>query len=141
MPRKWQINLSLAWLKGCDIVVAKVRFNLYQSLTNINKRKGWPKIGISLFILHRRINLSKMIRSLTNILCKNSVLNLMAIILLLQILTSIAATVPFVIYNSFLSGYDLNFLPHLQSPDFSSQSDAIQVNNLFGIVFEISFSS
>ena len=141
MPRKWQINLSLAWLKGCDIVVAKVRFNLYQSLTNINKRKGWPKIGISLFILHRRIKLSKMIRSLTNILCKNSVLNLMAIILLLQILTSIAATVPFVIYNSFLSGYDLNFLPHLQSPDFSSQSDAIQVNNLFGIVFEISFSS
>ena len=82
-----------------------------------------------------------MIRSLTNSMCKNSVLNLMAIILFLQILTSIAATVPFVIYNSFLSGYDLNFLPHLQSPDFSAQSDAIQVNNLFGSVFEISFSS
>ena len=96
MPRKWQINLSLAWLKGCDIVVAKVRFNLYQSLTNINKSKGWPKIGISLFICHRRINLSKMIRSLTNIICKNSVLNVRAIILLLQILTSIAANVPFV---------------------------------------------
>ena len=79
--------------------------------------------------------------SQTNIICKNSALNSMAIILLLQILTSTAATVPFVIYNSFLSGYDLNFLPHLQSPDFSSQSDAIQVNNLFGIVFEISFSS
>ena len=44
------------------------------------------------------------------------------------------------INNSFLSGYDLNFLPHLQSPDFSSQSDAIQVNNLFGIVCEITFS-
>ena len=73
LPRKWQINLSLAWLKGCDIVVAKVRFNLYQSLTNINKSAGWPKIGISLFILHGRINLSKMIRSLTNIICKNSV--------------------------------------------------------------------
>ena len=96
MPRKWQINLSLTWLKGCDIVVAKVRFNLYQSLTNINKRNGWPKIGIRLFILHRRINLSKMIRSLTNIICKNSVLNVRAIILLLQILTLIAANVPFV---------------------------------------------
>ena len=96
MPRKWQINLSLAWLKGCDIIVAKVRFNLYQSLTNINKSKGWPKIGISLFICHRRINLSKMIRSLTNIICKKSVLNVRAIILLLQILTSIAANVPFV---------------------------------------------
>ena len=96
LPRKWQINLSLAWLKGCDIVVAKVRFNLYQSLTNKNKRKGWPKFGISLFILHRRINFSKMIRSLTNIICKNSVLNVMAIILLLQILTSIAANVLFV---------------------------------------------
>ena len=35
LPRKWQIKLSLAWLKGCDIVVAKVRFNLYQSLANI----------------------------------------------------------------------------------------------------------
>ena len=108
----------------------KLRFNFYQSRTNINKRKGWPKIGISLFILRRRINLSKMIRSLSNIICKNSVLNLMAIILLLQILTSIAATVPFFIYNSFLSGYDLKFPPHLQSPDFASQSDAIQVNNL-----------
>ena len=73
LPRKWQINLSLAWLKGCDIVVAKVRFNLYQSLTNKNKSKGWPKIGVSLFILHGRINLSKMIRSLTNIICKNSI--------------------------------------------------------------------
>ena len=33
------------------------------------------------------------------------------------------------------------FRPHLQSPDFSSQSNAIQVNNLLGSVFEISFSS
>ena len=65
----------------------------------------------------------------------------MAIILLLQILTSITANVPFVIYNSFLLGYDLNLLPYLQSPDFSLHSDAIQVNNLFGSVFEISFSS
>ena len=96
LPRKWQIYLSFAWLKGCDIVVAKVRFNLYQSVININRRKGWPKIGISLFILHRRIKLSKMIRFLTNIICKSSILNSMAIILLLQILTSIAATVPFV---------------------------------------------
>ena len=66
-----KLNLSLARLKGYDIVVAKVRFNLYQSFININKRKGWPKIGISLHILDRKINYSKMIRSLRNIICKN----------------------------------------------------------------------
>ena len=65
----------------------------------------------------------------------------MAIILLLQNLPQLQHLFPLFIYNFFLLIYDLNFLPLLQSPYFPSQSDAIQVDKLFGSVFEISFSS
>ena len=49
--------------------VAKVRWHLYQSLTNINKCKCWPRNSTSLYNLHRRINLTTMIKSLTNCIC------------------------------------------------------------------------
>ena len=52
----------------------------------------------------------------------------------------IIATVPFPIHKLVLSGLDFNFLFHLQNQIFSVQNDAIQVNNLFGNAFEISYA-
>ena len=58
MPRKWQINLSLAWLKGCDIIVAKVRFKVaYQQMSQIFCE------NLNFFLLwFPRVNLSKILK-------------------------------------------------------------------------------
>lgn len=58
-PREWR------W-KG----ISKIRLNLCQNLINIFNKNGWPKMFVSLHILHREINLNIRIRSLKILFAK-----------------------------------------------------------------------